>query len=219
MASDNGLLACWALIQAAGIGRPWPSKAEADHALSAWRLVLADVSDERLLALTTAWLRSSEVKFNRWPMPGALLHAIGDADLVDDADEAWGEALRLLQWKGRDNAPGSPAELEDLRSKLRASYQLAREADNHDRMARLERIGRALPREHDEARTAALFAGVMACGGWRSLGMAEEDAMVAHRASFRACYRGHRQRRQLSATEQQVAALLEGHVTPRLTGS
>lgn len=218
MATDSGLLVAWQLIQAAGIARPWADKAEADRAIAAWGLVLADVDDERLVVLTTAWLRSPEVRFGRWPMPGALLHALGDEASVDDADEAWSEALRLLQWRGRDNAPSTPAELEDLRSRLRASYQLAREAGDHDRMARVERIGRALPREHDEARTAALFAGVMACGGWRSLGMAEEEAMVAHRAAFRACYRGHRQRRQLSATEQQVAALLEQHVTPRLPG-
>jgi hypothetical protein len=217
MATDNGLLACWALIQAAGIPRPWPGKPEADQALSAWALVLADTSDDRLLTLTTAWLRSSEARFHRWPMPGALLHALPDRDLVDDADDAWGEALRILQWRGAARAPSTPADLEDLRGRLRAAYALAREAGDQDRMQRVEHQGRMLPRE-DPHRSAALFAGVFACGGWRALGLAEDDAMVAHRASFRSAYRSHRQRRQLTATELQVAALLEDHVTPRLAG-
>lgn len=215
MATDSGLLACWQVIQAAGIARPWADKAEADRAIAAWGLVLADVPDERLLVLTAAWLRSAEVRYGRWPMPGALLHALGDEANVDDADEAWSEVLRLLEWRGRDNAPSTPEQLEDLRSRLRASFQLAREANDTDRMARIERIGRALPRP-DEARTAALFAGVAACGGWRALGMAEEDAMVAHRAAFRACYRGHRQRRQLTEGERKVAALLDDRPGPKL---
>lgn len=207
MASESGIIGAWGLIQATGIPRPWPGKSETDTALRAWALVLADVSDERLLTLATAWLRSAEARFGRWPVPGALLHALPDRDSVDDADDAWGEVLRLLQWRGAARAPTTPAELDDLRSRLRAAYTLAREAGDADKMHRIEVQGRAIPRD-DPHRTAALFAGVMACGGWRALGIAEDEQMVAHRAAFRSAYRGHRQRARLSSTEEQVVALL-----------
>jgi len=208
------VIACWGLLQAAGVPRPFVDEREAERALDAWSLVLADVADDRLLAMTTAWLRSDDSRFGRWPLPGALLHALPDPDLVDDSEAAWSEALRLLQWRGRDSAPTSPDELEDLRARLRAAYALAREKGDHDRMARAQRVGAGLPRD-DAHRSAALFAGVNACGGWRALGMAEDDTMVAHRAAFRSAYRSRRQRRQLNETERLVAALLEDHVGPR----
>lgn len=213
MASDKGILTCWGLIQTSGLARPWTSQIEASAALDTWLILLDDIPDGRLLELTAAWLRSPEVKFNRWPMPGALLHALPDPDEVDDGDAAWGEALRLLAWRGRDRSPATVAELDDLRVRIRASAALARETGEADRAERLDRALAQIPRD-DPHRAAAFFAGLAACGGWRALGMAETDTLVAHRAAFRAAYRGHLQRRRLSSTEQQVAALLEDHVTP-----
>lgn len=211
MPSQSGVLSCWMLLETTGLPRPWATEPEAERALSVWALVLADVTDERLIELTTAWLRSPDVRYGRWPMPGALLHALGSPEAVDDADEAWSEVLALLAWRGRDKCPATLDELESFRSRLRAAHASAREAGDQDRMARMQRAAAKLPRA-DSARTEALLAGVRACGGWRALGSADDDQLIAHRASFRATYRGHRQRRALSQSEQQIAALFEGHL-------
>jgi hypothetical protein len=179
--------------------------------------VLADVSDLRLQALTIAWLRSPDARFGRWPVPGALLHALPDPAQIDDADDAWAEVLGLIRLRGADRCPATVAELEDLRGRLRAGYREARERGDAERADRYLRLGAALPRQDDQ-RSAALFAGVAACGGWRAIGRAEDDQITAHRASFRSAYRGQRQRRQLTATEQQVAALLDAPNRPALPG-
>lgn len=209
VASPIDVTLCWQVIEAAGIPRPWSTPEEADRSVQVWAAVLADVPAERLQACTVAWLRSPEARFRTWPMPGALLHALGTPEQVDDADDAWAEVLGLIRLRGADRCPASVAEIEDLRQRLRAGYREAREKGDAARMERYHRHGAALPRE-DEHRTAALLAGVAACGGWRALGRADEGTIAAHRASFRACYRGHRQRKQLTATEQQVVALLDG---------
>lgn len=209
MPSDKAILGCWALLQASGLPRPWLTEDEAEQALSAWRLVLGDTSDDRLIVLTTAWLRSSEVRYGRWPMPGALLHALGSVEQVDDADEAWAEALGLLANFGRDRCPLTVEALEDWRGRMRAAAAQARELCEDDRADRLQRALGKLPRM-DSARNEALLAGVRACGGWKALGSAEEHDLVAHRASFRATYRAHRQRAQLTEGERQVEALLGG---------
>lgn len=231
MATTDEVMACWQVIEAAGIPRPFPTVDAATRSAQVWAAVLADVSGQRLAELTTAWLRSPEARFRTWPMPGALLHALPDPATIDDADDAWADAMALIRQWGADRCPSTPAALDDLRIRLRAGIREARQlAENAERdgkpsevarqQAREQRflaLGSRLPRA-DGARDAALFAGVNACGGWRSLGRAEEDAIVAHRASFRAAYRGHRQRRQLTATERAVVALLDGPSTRRLTG-
>ena len=153
--------------------------------------------------------------------------------MIDDADDAWAEALGLLRLFGVERVPKTPEELEDRRTRLRAGIREARqlaatalargdtaEADRQlGREAGYLRVGSSLPRA-DAARDAALYAGVRACGGWRALGRAEDDTLTAHRAAFRASYRGHRERRALSATEAQVVALLDsaGFAPKRLTG-
>lgn len=232
MATVEGVLRCWAVIEATGIPRPWSTEEQTDQGSRVWAAVLADVTDQRLAELTTAWLRSPDARYRTWPMPGALLHALLDPATVDDADDAWAEAMALIRQWGSDRCPSTAAALDDLRVRLRAGIREARQlAENAERdgkpaevarqQAREQRflaLGSKLPRA-DAARDAALIAGVNACGGWRSLGRAEEDAIVAHRASFRAAYRGHRQRRALTATEQAVVALLDGPPsTRRLTG-
>lgn len=209
MATTDEVMACWQVIEAAGIPRPWATVEESTRSAQVWSAVLADVPAERLQALTVAWLRSPEARFKKWPMPGGLLHALGTPEQVDDADDAWAEVLALIRLRGAERCPSTVAQLEDLRQRLRAGYREAREKGDADRMERYQRLGAALPRE-DEARSTALLAGVAACGGWRALGRADEGAIASHRASFRASYRGHRMRRQLTATEQQVVALLDG---------
>lgn len=232
MASPSEVTACWVVIEAAGIPRPWKTAEEVDRASQVWAAVLADVPAQRLAELTTAWLRSPDARYRTWPMPGALLHALPDPATIDDADDAWAEALTMIRQWGADRCPSTAEALDDLRIRLRAGIREARQlAENAARdrkpsevarqQAREQRflaLGSRLPRA-DAARDAALIAGVNACGGWRSLGRAEEDAITAHRASFRAAYRGHRQRRQLNATEAAVVALLDGPPsTRRLTG-
>lgn len=209
MASVEGVLSVWMVLESAGLARPWLSEEETDRAASVWAAVLADIPDERLAELAVAWLRSPEGRFGRWPVPGALLGALPDAGQIDDADEAWAEALGLLAWRGRDRCPSSAAELEDLRGRIVAA--LAKEA-NPDRRHRLTKALGKLPRA-DGQRTEALLAGVAACGGWRALGSCEdESALMAHRASFRAVYRAHRQRKTLTESEAKAAALLDGHL-------
>lgn len=206
MGSRIGVMTAWELLQRAGLARPWPEDLEFEAALDTWTLLLADIPDERLVELTRAWLRSPEVRFGRWPLPGALLHAIPDVESIDDGDAAWADALRLLAWRGRDRAPATVAELENLRSKIRAGIELAREMRDANRVERLLRAMQQLPPD-DANRTAALLAGVSACGGWKLLGMADEKEMVSNRSSFRAAYRSHRDRRKLIQTEETIADL------------
>lgn len=211
------VLRCWQVIEAAGIARPWSSPDETERALQVWAAVLGDVEAGRLQACTVAWLRSPDSRYGRWPTPGALLHALPSADAIDDADSAWAEVLELIRLLGVDRCPESVQQLEDRRARLRDGYRSARDSGDTARAERYRRLGSSLPRE-DEARTTAILAGVRACGGWRSLGRAEEDTLVAHRAAFRASYRGLRQRVALTATEQAVVALVDGPRAPRLTG-
>jgi hypothetical protein len=218
VASPSEVTACWQVIEAAGIPRPWTTAEETDRAGQVWAAVLADVPGLRLQAMTLAWLRSAESRFRQWPTPGALLHALPDPGQVDDADDAWAEVLRLVQNPGADKCPPTAAELDAYRERVRESYRRAVAAGDTGKADRALRLGQSLPRE-DAARTAALYAGLAACGGWRGIGHADEDDLVAHRASFRAAYRGHRQRRQLTATEEAVVALLDSPNRPRLTRS
>lgn len=213
----SGILQCWQVIEAAGIPRPWSTTEDTERALAVWSAVLGDVDAARLQACTVAWLRSPESRYGRWPTPGALLHALPSAEAIDDADSAWAEVLELVRLLGIDRCPESVQQLEERRARLRTGYRAARDAGDTARADRYRRLGEALPRE-DEARTTALLAGVRACGGWRSLGRAEEEALVAHRAAFRAAYRGQRQRVALTETERAVVALVDGPQVPRLGG-
>ena len=207
MASVSGVLAAWVVLEAAGLSRPHASEAAVERAASVWAAVLADVSDERLAELTIAWLRSPEARFGRWPLPGALLAALPDPASVDDADEAWSEALALLSWRGRERCPSTVVELEDLRCRLAVAAQAAETRGDVDRARRARAHAARLPRV-DSARTEALLAGVRACDGWRGLGSCDESQIVAHRASFRAAYRARRQRGRITEHEAAVEALL-----------
>lgn len=209
MATPDGVMACWEVLESAGLARPWPTPEESTRSAQVWAAVLADVPDQRLASLCIAWLRSPDARFGRWPLPGALLAALPQREDVDDADDAWAEAMGLIRLLGVSRCPSTVAALEDLRARLRAGYREANAKGDTARMDRYHRLGAALPRE-DAHRTDALLKGVAACGGWGALGRAEDDAIAAHRASFRGAYRGHRQRRRLSETEQRVVALLDG---------
>lgn len=96
MLTDAGILAAFALLQGAGLALPYRDDADFLRAYNAWRLVLQGVSDQELVDLIGAWLRSPEARFGKWPMPGSLLYVV----MVDDADEAWGLALRRIQTHG-----------------------------------------------------------------------------------------------------------------------
>lgn len=212
---EEGIIGAWKLLEGAGLRRPWTTDTELDNALRTWALVLGDTDPGRLLALTTAWLRSSEAKYGRWPMPGALLHALGVADEIDDADDAWGEVLALLHARGRDwceRIVPTADHLVELEQAMRV-----RTVDLHERgdalLAEQQELRRkALPRG-PLPRLVAVYAGLQACGGWRGLGKAED--LTAHRASFRAAYRSQLRRRQLEGQEADVVALL-GPATRRL---
>lgn len=213
---ETGILGAWKLLEGAGLAKPWRTEDDLRNALRTWVLVLGDLPPERLLALAVAWLRSDQAKYGRWPAPGALLHALGDADEVDDADDAWGEALALLQARGRDwcvaQAPTADHVLE-LDQAMRARAVTLRERGDALLADQQERRRRALPRG-PLPRLVAVFAGLQACGGWRGLAKVEDD-LVAHRASFRSAYRSQLRRRQLEGQEADVAALL-GPATRRL---
>lgn len=175
MATNSGIVKCWGLLEASGLKRPFTTDAAAEAALGAWGLVLGDVPDERLLALTVAWLRGPDTRF--WPMPGTLLHALPSPETVDDSETAWAQALDVVRRLGV--LYGDPAP---------------------------ERIAKALGIDLDRAR---LLDQAMGSVGWRTLGMSSDDDLAAHRASFRTHWRTLRERRQVSATEQAVAALVD----------
>lgn len=215
MATIEGVIECWLILETAGLARPWPTEAAVEAAARTWAACLADVPDGRLGAMALAWLRSPDARYGRWPLPGALLAAMPDEDAVDDADQAWAEALGLIRLLGCERCPADVAELESLRERLTAAIREAEARDVLAAVASAERHRRMLARlpRADTQRTEALLGGVAACGGWRALGRCEEDALVAHRAAFRAAYRGYRARKRLTETEERVVALLDG---PRL---
>lgn len=98
MASRAGVLATWKLLEQVGLPRPWAGP-DVDGALATWAMLLADVTDDRLLTLTFAWVRSPDARFGRWPIPGQLLAALGGSDEAV-ADEAWGIALGVIRRYG-----------------------------------------------------------------------------------------------------------------------
>ena len=103
MPSNKAIVACFGVLTASGIEAP----PDLDATLAAWTLVLEGMPDDTLTNATAAWLRSPESRFGKWPTPGALLHVV----TVDDADEAWGLALRHLQ--RRNSVMGCPPLCED----------------------------------------------------------------------------------------------------------
>ncbi len=66
----------------------------------------------------------------------------------------------------------------------------------------------------DPIRCAAMMAGLSACGGWRGLCHSDASANTANRASFRAAYRAHKQRKSITTRQEDTARLLE--FAPRL---
>lgn len=210
----DALLAAWRLFEGAGLARPWVGEEEARNALATWAAVLGGESPERITALAVAWLRRPQ-SWGRWPTPGELLAALGDADATDDADEAWARCLTLVGLRSVDGCPADVAAVLDLRVRCEGQYRDARAALARDpgdtraayRLRRAEAVGQALPAR---GREAAVMAGVGACGGWRSIGLADEDRLVTHRAAFRGAYRGHRARAALDGQQAQVAGLLSG---------
>lgn len=207
----DAILGAWKVLEGAGLRRPWTSDHELANALDTWGLVLADVEPARVLLMATAFLRSADVRFgSKWPMPGTLLHALGDNVETDEADEAWGEVLALLQSRGRDwccrSAP-TVLHLVELEQAMRERTQELRTRGDALLAEQQERRRQGLPKG-PEARLVAVFAGLSACGGWRGLAVSED--LVAHRAAFRAAFRGTAKRRQLEGQEASVAALLGG---------
>ena len=205
MGSQSAIIGVWGLLEGAGLVRPWLTTEASETALVAWGLVLADVPDERLTALAVAWLRGPEARYGRWPLPGALLHAIPQPSPLDDADGAWADALGMLRTLGVERCPATVEELEDRRARLRAGVAEAEARGDARAADRRRRLLALLPRSAPEA----LLAGVAACGGWRGLGRAEDEALIAHRASFRAAWRAVVQRGAASETEAAVAGLLD----------
>jgi len=206
----EAILGAWKVLEGAGLRRPWGSDLEVSNALDTWGLVLADVEPGRLLVMAAAWLRSPEARFGRWPMPGALLHALGDNVETDEADEAWGEVLALLQSRGRDwccRSVPTVLHLVELEAAMRERTQELRTRGDALLAEQQERRRQGLPKG-PEARLVAVFAGLSACGGWRGLAVSED--LVTHRAAFRAAFRGTAKRRQLEGQEASVAALLGG---------
>jgi hypothetical protein len=67
VASETGIRTTWAVLRAAGLAPPW---SETERPGSVWLDLLADVTDERLLNLTKAYVLS-DARF--WPTPGQLL--------------------------------------------------------------------------------------------------------------------------------------------------
>jgi len=167
----EAILGAWKVLEGAGLRRPWGSDLEVSNALDTWGLVLADVEPGRLLVMAAAWLRSPEARFGRWPMPGALLHALGDNVETDEADEAWGEVLALLQSRGRDwccRSVPTVLHLVELEAAMRERTQELRTRGDALLAEQQERRRQGLPKG-PEARLVAVFAGLSACGGWRGL--------------------------------------------------
>ncbi len=215
MPTHEGIAKCWAVLEAEGFARPHADAQATETSIRTWAAILADVSDDRLQALTLAWLRSSAVKFGRWPHAGELLHALGDEQQVDDADEAWSEVLSLVRWRGIEWCRAKVGDADAAiaaRQRLVDIYREAVAKGDQMRARDAEDMGKRLVRGPEE-RIRAAYVGLAAVGGWRGLGMSETDQETANRASFRAAYRSHRQRAQLTRTEAQVAGLLDA---PRL---
>jgi hypothetical protein len=208
MATNNGVLASWQLIEAAGFEPRAKTDDEIETAIRVWSALLADIDDRRLAELTIAWLRSPEARFGKWPTPGGLLSSIENPETIDDSDEAWSEALALIALTGADGAPETAEALETLRGKLRARYIAARAAKDTDKMRRIHANAERLPRA-DAERTAAILAAVRSVGGWLRLGRADDAALVSHRAAFRKTYQAFRKRTAITGTERAIAALLD----------
>lgn len=211
----NEVLTCWTLIESVGITRPWVDRAAASQALDAWVLILSDQPPGRLQALTLAWLRSSEVRYGRWPLPGALLHALGDAVEPDDSDALWGLAIELAGFVGSANLPATPEEMGDsigtqdrkyyaLREIAETSLDGTRRAVASAQGARAARLLRLYPAA---SQVGALYAGLQAVGGWRGIGRVDVTDCAADRASFRAAVRAHNAREASGRVRDEVAAL------------
>jgi hypothetical protein len=98
MATSSGIVKCWGLLEASGLKRPFTTDAAAEAALGAWALILGDVTDDRLLTMTVAWLRGADTRF--WPMPGQLLHALPAVESLDDSEQAWAQVLDVVRRVG-----------------------------------------------------------------------------------------------------------------------
>lgn len=106
-------------------GGPGPN--ELRDLAAAWAELLHDVTDAELHDAVTAHLRSPTPW---WPTPGQLLALVPSRrmEALDDADTAWGEALRLVSaWGGR--------RLEDP-----ATWERARPSDERRAAAMLEGV-------------------------------------------------------------------------------
>lgn len=196
MATKKGLVTAFGLISSmTSLPAPGalPGGRVDEGVIGTWLLVLDDVDDERLLKLAVAWVRSDDVKFNRWPAPGALLHALeartadGKGAETDSADMAFGEVLAYIR---RHGAIYSTPTLDGL-----------------------ERFGLS----HDRA--SRIIDAVAACGGWRTIALTEEGDLGDMRWTFRRAWDAGEAQDRESEGEAAVANLLTLPTAPRLTGS
>lgn len=102
MATVDGVVYAWRVLASVGLQKPshWSQQEVIRDAIAVWCTLLQDVTDDQLLKLVSAYLRTPDVKF--WPMPGKLLSFLEEVqnDQVDTADFAWGQVLAAIQQYG-----------------------------------------------------------------------------------------------------------------------
>lgn len=165
-------------LEAGGVRLPDSFKGDRgwDLAVDLWAGLLADVSEDDLVAAVGAYLRSPDARF--MPTPGQLLDLVPGRRTFDDADATWGQLLAHASRHGRANPPFPAPELRELDP---ATYKGDRRLWAFD--------------ADDLDRDASIHVALSAVGGWRSLCLLVEDQVTAARASFRSAYRAELERR------------------------
>ena len=109
MPSVEGVAGVFDFLDTVGIVRPsqWSDSRAVADAISSWRAVLFDLSDQALRTAAIAYVRGPRARF--WPSPGELLVHSGPMPLdLDDADLAWGEVKEMIERHGSRRKPRVP---------------------------------------------------------------------------------------------------------------
>lgn len=202
--SRMDVASAFALLDSVGCKRSGPMSSDAglEAALTAWPVVLGNIDRAELLALTMAYVRSPSSAW--FPTPGELL-ALRDEKGLDDALEQWGHLCKMLMGKGSKNPPtrhGAPhvvplrlSQWHTLRQPPPAAWSLS----------------------DDAVEDAAMWAGVMALGGWRRACLMRDNDGIANRAAFRDAYRSAL-RRGARALEVDAVDMITAKAARRLLG-
>lgn len=161
MLRDRDIIEIFGTMELLGIVMPksFVDRPTVAAAARAWASVLSDVDVDELREAMVVFARNGSKFF---PSPGELLKLVPRfaAANVGDADEDWGELMRLLRRYGWPNPPTRDGAVN--------------EGWRPEDLAVARRIER----------------GIAALGGWQACCKLETDDLAAARASFRSVMRG-----------------------------